>query len=319
MTKKTTRLGNSLSYAAWHRLKKNKLAMLGFWIICICLMVAILGYTITPDASPDANNQLLEISKKPPGFRVMMLQVRKNEPAHQRNFLSKMLFGKQSDFRSVPFSEYTIHNDSIVCREYNTASKKQTEIRFSLADVVYAVNTDSSLHTDLQQGTIEFCELESNRKITESISELKNRVETKHIIEKKYILGTDPSGRDLLSRLLLGTRVSFSVGFISVFISVFIGMFIGAIAGYYRGKVDAAIVWLPNPDGALMTQMTAQVFFVVGEARDALLVPFGAVQRAPDGRASVRVVHPDGRLEHRAVEVGLTNRIQAEIRSGLQP
>jgi peptide/nickel transport system permease protein len=253
MTKKTTRLGNSLSYAAWHRLKKNKLAMLGFWIICICLMVAILGYTITPDASPDANNQLLEISKKPPGFRVMMLQVRKNEPAHQRNFLSKMLFGKQSDFRSVPFSEYTIHNDSIVCREYNTASKKQTEIRFSLADVVYAVNTDSSLHTDLQQGTIEFCELESNRKITESISELKNRVETKHIIEKKYILGTDPSGRDLLSRLLLGTRVSFSVGFISVFISVFIGMFIGAIAGYYRGKVDAAIVWFINVIWAIPT------------------------------------------------------------------
>lgn len=66
------------------------------------------------------------------------------------------------------------------------------------------------------------------------------------ISERTYILGTDSFGRDLLSRILCGTRVSLSVGFISVFISLLIGISLGAIAGYYRGKVDAVIMWLVN-------------------------------------------------------------------------
>ena len=67
-----------------------------------------------------------------------------------------------------------------------------------------------------------------------------------YIITKKYILGTDPAGRDLLSRLIIGTRVSFSVGFVSVFISVFIGILMGALAGFYRGRVDDVIIWIIN-------------------------------------------------------------------------
>lgn len=60
------------------------------------------------------------------------------------------------------------------------------------------------------------------------------------------MLGSDIAGRDLLSRLVIGTRVSFSVGFISVFISLVIGVLLGAFAGYYRGWVDDVIVWLIN-------------------------------------------------------------------------
>jgi len=66
------------------------------------------------------------------------------------------------------------------------------------------------------------------------------------ISERTYFLGTDSFGRDLLSRILCGTRVSLSVGFISVFISLIIGISLGAIAAYFRGKVDAAIMWLVN-------------------------------------------------------------------------
>jgi macrolide-specific efflux system membrane fusion protein len=76
---------------------------------------------------------------------------------------------------------------------------------------------------------------------------------------------------------------------------------------------------VPNPDGALMTQMTAQVFFVVAHAEDAVLVPFSAVQRTGKGRGSVRVAGADGKLQSREVRVGLTNRISAQILSGLEP
>ena len=61
-----------------------------------------------------------------------------------------------------------------------------------------------------------------------------------------FLLGTDKYGRDLLSRIILGTRVSFSVGFISVFISIFIGLILGMISGYYGGKIDIIICWLIN-------------------------------------------------------------------------
>lgn len=59
-------------------------------------------------------------------------------------------------------------------------------------------------------------------------------------------LGTDKFGRDILSRLLVGTRVSLSVGCIAVIISLSIGVFLGAIAGYFRGRVDDVVMWLVN-------------------------------------------------------------------------
>lgn len=64
--------------------------------------------------------------------------------------------------------------------------------------------------------------------------------------EQTYWLGTDIYGRDLLSRLILGIRVSLSVGLMAVLISLFIGVGLGALAGYFGGKADAAISWFMN-------------------------------------------------------------------------
>jgi peptide/nickel transport system permease protein len=71
-------------------------------------------------------------------------------------------------------------------------------------------------------------------------------VETELISTKKFILGTDKYGRDLLSRMLVGSRVSISIGFVAVIISVVVGLFFGALGGYYGGKVDAFVMWLVN-------------------------------------------------------------------------
>ena len=57
-----------------------------------------------------------------------------------------------------------------------------------------------------------------------------------------HYLGTDTYGRDILSRLIFGTRISLSVGFISVAIYEVIAIILGSISGYYGGRVDAVIM-----------------------------------------------------------------------------
>ena len=66
------------------------------------------------------------------------------------------------------------------------------------------------------------------------------------IKEQTFWLGTDKYGRDLLSRMLYGIRISLSVGFIAVFISLVIGITLGLIAGYFRGRTDDVIMWFVN-------------------------------------------------------------------------
>lgn len=96
------------------------------------------------------------------------------------------------------------------------------------------------------------------------------------VIEKTFWLGTDIYGRDLLSRLILGARVSLSVGLMAVIISMLLGISIGAIAGYYGGFIDACLSWLMNILWALPALLLVialsfalgkglwQIFFAVG-------------------------------------------------------
>ncbi|MDP2044636.1 MAG: peptide ABC transporter permease, partial [Deltaproteobacteria bacterium] len=56
-----------------------------------------------------------------------------------------------------------------------------------------------------------------------------------------HYLGTDTLGRDVLSRIIYGSRVSLKVGFVAVGLATLIGLFIGALAGYYGGWVDSGL------------------------------------------------------------------------------
>ncbi len=66
------------------------------------------------------------------------------------------------------------------------------------------------------------------------------------VVTKKFLLGTDKFGRDIVSRLIVGTRVSLSVGLITVIISLSIGLILGSLAGYFRGRTDNIIMWFIN-------------------------------------------------------------------------
>jgi peptide/nickel transport system permease protein len=82
--------------------------------------------------------------------------------------------------------------------------------------------------------------------LTERISFPKTSLASNPVATQKFLLGTDKFGRDILSRLIIGTRISLGVGLITVLISLTIGIFLGALAGYFKGRTDAIIMWLIN-------------------------------------------------------------------------
>ncbi|MGB2128792.1 MAG: ABC transporter permease [Flavicella sp.] len=98
----------------------------------------------------------------------------------------------------------------------------------------------------------------------------------KYIYNKTYYFGTDRYGRDLFSRILIGTRISFFIGFIAVFISLLIGISMGAVAGYFGGKIDKLILFVINVTWSIPTLLLViaitlslgkgiwQVFIAVG-------------------------------------------------------
>ncbi|CAA0189052.1 Probable ABC-type transport system, permease component [Tenacibaculum maritimum] len=128
---------------------------------------------------------------------------------------------------------------------------------------------------NIKENTLEIVTFSDHLTKTYPLSAL-HQNPTKYIKEKTFYLGTDKYGRDLLSRLLVGTRISFFIGFIAVFISLLIGIPIGAIAGYFGGKTDAFIMWIINITWSIPTLLLViaitlalgkgfwQVFIAVG-------------------------------------------------------
>jgi ABC-type dipeptide/oligopeptide/nickel transport system permease subunit len=82
--------------------------------------------------------------------------------------------------------------------------------------------------------------------LSERQSYAKNQLSPSPIVSQRFLLGTDKFGRDIFSRLLVGTRVSLSVGLITVIISLSIGLVLGSMAGFFRGRTDDIIMWFIN-------------------------------------------------------------------------
>jgi peptide/nickel transport system permease protein len=246
--KKKYQSSGSLSSLAMRRFKRNKLAMGALLFILFTTLVAILGYLITPDSTPFANNQSLELATKKPGFSVLVLNRRLNKPKTDISLFHKMLFGAPKEFERIPIVSYKFDRDDIVVEQYTGMTPNNGAIkRYPLVDVAYALKQNSTIQIieDDNDDSLFFSDI-NGKKESISLNDLQKTVERSYIVEKHFLLGTDRFGRDLLSQLIIGTRVSLSVGFIAVFISLIIGITLGAIAGYFGGWIDQLIVWFIN-------------------------------------------------------------------------
>lgn len=267
----------SPSQQAWQRFKQNRPALFGLCIIAIAVVVAVLGYAIAPDKTPYSNNQQPELHILKPGTSVRFLQVTKNQIYEESNFFKTMLFGRPDPYTAYSVHSYSFAGATIAVEELTGNTPNNGEIlRFQLADVAFALDPLYPPVFDSVHQTVHYKELGKTTDSFKSVTELRDLVLSKHLPTNTFVLGTDLLGRDLLSRLLIGTRISLSVGLISVIISILIGVTLGAAAGYFRGTTDAVIMWLINvvwsiPTLLLVIAITlvlgrgiTQVFIAVG-------------------------------------------------------
>lgn len=228
----------SLTKLALQKFKKNFWGVLSFWLIVMIGFISVFAYVIAPDDSQNANQMHLSIHSKPPGFKVTLLSL-PSELNIEQSVLSKLFFGKLKTDTEIPISNYSIDINTLNYTEYASDG---------------LVGVEKSI----------------------DLSRFPNKNHTDFVKEKTFIFGTDKYGRDLLSRVLVGSRISFFIGFIAVFISLVIGILMGSIAGYYGGKIDAFIMWIINVTWSIPTLLLViaitlalgkgfwQVFIAVG-------------------------------------------------------
>lgn len=216
--------------------------MFSLSFLVLCTLVAIFAYAIAPDDSQNANQMHLSIHSKTPGFTVQLLTI--PSAVEHGNGVASFFFGKKTTASEIPISAFETTSNGILITEYSADATDglQKEYKTSLFPKAKSAET----------------------------------IAAQYVSEKTFILGTDKYGRDLLSRMLVGIRISLAIGFVAVFISLIIGVTLGAIAGYFGGKVDATIMWLINVTWSIPTLLLViaitlalgkgfwQVFIAVG-------------------------------------------------------
>ena len=192
---------------AWRRLRKKKAAIAGMFVILLFFFIALFAYFISPDSSPNANRMIVEIGGRKAGYVQRFLKIPTSRMKEDVSFLTRLIGGVPDAYEYLPIGKYKVVADSIIVEKF-------------IDDNIYESQSFPS--------------------------RLFNNDPQRYIHSQRFILGTDKFGRDILSRLIVGVRVSLAVGLVTVLLSLFIGVVLGSLAGFFGGRTDNLIMWLVN-------------------------------------------------------------------------
>ncbi len=226
----------------------NKPAVFGMVVIVLSVLVSILGYSIMPDKTPYADDRADQISKQPPGFSVTVIRFHKNLKVKQYNFFYATLFGQPSKYQTIPVESYRVDETDLklYAKIFGEGGK---ETAFPLIDVVEPIYVGQSkkmrglnyaYNPETREAT--YLDLQGNKHVSSRV-EILAEFEKNCVEKRTYWLGTDKAGRDMMSRLLFGVRISLGIGLISVVISFVVGIFLGSLAGFFGGWIDSLVLW----------------------------------------------------------------------------
>jgi peptide/nickel transport system permease protein len=221
-------LDTSSNISLWKKLRRKRAAMFSLYVIGFACLVAIFAYPLSSDNSPNANRMLVELGARPPGFSCLFLKRPRHLPGQEKPTLTRLFTGTPQQYDLIPVTSFFFVKDTLVVSHYVDEGISDT-MTFSIKALL------PQPKWRLDPGHRQLYILRRN------------------ITRHTFFLGTDRYGRDVLSRLLIGTRVSLSVGIVAVALSLSIGILLGALAGYYRGWVDNAVMYLINMLWAIPT------------------------------------------------------------------
>jgi ABC-type dipeptide/oligopeptide/nickel transport system permease subunit len=192
------------------KLLQKKLAVVGVFIILFTLLVALFGYWLAPDNVQFANTQCVEIQAKPIGYKQLFFKQPLLNNQSPKNAFGVLLNGQNVLYKFLPIKSYTINANTFTIQRF---IDEDTAVAETYPITTFAKTADAlkSLFT-----------------------------------QKTFYLGTDKFGRDVLSRLIIGTKVSMAVGCTALIIALFVGILLGLLAGYFGGLTDAIIMWCIN-------------------------------------------------------------------------
>jgi peptide/nickel transport system permease protein len=231
---------------ALKRLKKNRMATIGFYMAVVAHIIALLGYLIMPDQTPNADDGSHSIKKLAPFSNVQILKVHKHREIAHVSILTKIFVGQESEYTIEPIDTFYFKGDSIYYRPYNEKQWDQIDLLYAYAPLYSGYSNVLSKNGLLKKKTKDslFFVDYKNELHQYKLSEFYEIFQQSNIEKRFFLLGTDKKGRDILSRLIFGTRISLSIGFISVAISLLVGITLGSIAGFFGGFFDKFLMWI---------------------------------------------------------------------------
>ena len=188
----------------WFRFRHKPTALAGLVIIVLLLFFALAGPEMTPYGYDDQNTKLANI----PALMTVF-------PASDGHYL----------YITAALKIIEVDENGVLLQQLRKGKDNAAE-----KVTVYPYH-DGTVTLDYTEMPAAIQDAEG-RRITE----------TKTMWNRSYILGTDHLGRDILSRLMYGTRISLMVAFIAAMVNMLIGIFYGGISGYLGGKTDSIMM-----------------------------------------------------------------------------